>query len=71
MSLTNQNALAHAILETLRSPNEHDRNGEAANVVDMLADVARGAWAIAEAIDRLADAVRPRANGRNITPEDQ
>lgn len=45
---------AGAIFDTLESPNEYDRNGEAANVVD-------GLFAIARAIERLADAVEKSA----------
>jgi hypothetical protein len=37
MPVKNQDVLATAILETLRSPNECDSNGEIANVVDVLA----------------------------------
>ena len=43
-----------AIAAGLVSPNEADTNGEPANVVD-------GLFAIARAIDRLADAVRGRS----------
>ncbi len=43
--------VARAIWGTLQSPNECDRNGEAANIVD-------GLFAIARAIYDLADAVR-------------
>ncbi len=43
--------VAIAILEVLRSPNEGDSNGEAANIVD-------GLFAIARAIDHLADALK-------------
>lgn len=43
-------ALAKAVAETLQSPNESDRNGEVANVVD-------GLFAIARAIGSLAEAV--------------
>jgi hypothetical protein len=39
-----------AIYATLASPNEMDRNGETANVVDAL-------FAIARSLDRLAQAV--------------
>jgi hypothetical protein len=46
-------AVAKAILATLISPNESDRNLEAANVVD-------GLFAIARALHDLADAVRHR-----------
>ncbi len=45
-----KNPVAKAILMTLESPNESDRNMEIANVVD-------GLFAIARAIGRLADAV--------------
>lgn len=42
-------ALADAVISVLESPNELDRNGETANVVD-------GLFAIARAINRLAEA---------------
>ena len=42
--------IAQAIRDTLISPNEVDRNLEAANIVDALFAVARGLFAIAEAI---------------------
>lgn len=42
--------LARAICDTLMTPNEEDRNGEPANVVD-------GLFAIARSLDRLARAV--------------
>ncbi len=45
---------ADAIRFTLISPNEADSNSEPANVVD-------GLFAIARALDRLADAVRGRS----------
>jgi hypothetical protein len=45
--------VAKAIRKTLISPNESDRNFEAANVVD-------GLFAIARALHDLADAVRHR-----------
>jgi len=44
-------AMAEALLRTLESPNEMDRNGESANVVDAL-------FAIARAINLLAGEVR-------------
>ena len=50
MPVTDRDQLAKAILDTLISPNESDRNMEAANVVD-------GLFAIARAIHRLAEAV--------------
>lgn len=46
--------LARALENALISPNELDSNWESANIVDGLGKVARGLWAIAEAIDRLA-----------------
>jgi hypothetical protein len=42
-----------ALRDCLISPNEGDRNGEAANVVD-------GLFAIARALDRLASAVEEK-----------
>lgn len=44
-----------AIAAGLVSPNESDRNGEPANVVD-------GLYAIARAVDRLADTVGTRCD---------
>jgi hypothetical protein len=44
----NNDSLASALRETLISPNEGDRNGESANVVD-------GLFAISRALDRVAD----------------
>ena len=43
----------------LRSPNESDSNGEAANVVDGLFAIARGLHAVAEAIKAAAWHVSP------------
>lgn len=45
-----RNEVAKALLKTLISPNEHDSNFEPANVVDAL-------FAIARAIERLAEAI--------------
>lgn len=42
--------IAAALRDTLRSPNESDSNGEAANVVD-------GLFAISRALHRLAKAI--------------
>jgi hypothetical protein len=50
MITKNQDALAQALWDTLQSPNESDSNGEIANVVDVLAQVARSGRAIAHAI---------------------
>lgn len=50
------NQLAEALRATLISPNEQDRNLEAANVVD-------GLFAIARAVDRLATQVKYLGNG--------
>jgi hypothetical protein len=44
-----------AILECFISPNESDRNMEAANVVDGLFAIARSISRVAEAIERLDD----------------
>jgi len=44
-------AVAKAIRETLISPNESDRNFEAANVVDGLFAIARALMAVAKAIE--------------------
>ena len=45
------------------SPNVSDSNFEAANMVDVLDDVARGLFAIAKAIGGLAEAVRDGSKG--------
>jgi hypothetical protein len=50
MNMQKSNGVAEAIKVTLISPNESDSNLEAANVVD-------GLFAIARAIQRLADVV--------------
>jgi hypothetical protein len=47
------------LLECFISPNENDRNCEAANVVDGLFIVGRALYAVAKAIDKLADTNRP------------
>ena len=47
-----------AIREVFISPNVSDSNGEAANVVDAMANVANGLFRIAKAIDGLADVQR-------------
>jgi hypothetical protein len=44
------------LLECFISPNENDRNCEAANVVDGLFIVGRALYAVAKAIDKLAGA---------------
>jgi hypothetical protein len=54
--IKNKDPIAEALHATLISPNESDRNGEAANVVDALA-------AIARAIHRLAEAQEERNGG--------
>jgi hypothetical protein len=61
-----KNEIADALLNTLISPNEADRNMEPANVVDAICRLSRehsiaireGASEIAEAIRELADAIR-------------
>ena len=54
--MNDSHELANAIRETLFSENEADRNGEAANVVDGLFEIARGLYAIAGSIQRLGNA---------------
>ena len=49
----NTDKLAEAIVHTLTSPNEPDRNLEPANVVDGLYAIARGLHAVAASVDRL------------------
>ncbi len=53
MKLTESGLIAEAVLATLISPNESDRNGESANVVDGLFAIARGLQAIARNLERL------------------
>ena len=53
MSEAKRSDVATAILESLISPNEQDRNLEPANVVD-------GLFAIARALGRIADALEDR-----------
>ncbi len=53
MRTTTTDLIADAVLATLISPNESDRNGESANVVDGLFAIARGLHAIARSLDRL------------------
>jgi hypothetical protein len=52
-----QTGVARAIKAALTSPNVRDSNGEVANVVDAMDDLARGVWAVARAIGRVADAL--------------
>jgi hypothetical protein len=47
------------------SPNVSDANFEAANLVDVVDDVAKALFQIAKAIDGLAEAVRDGSKGRN------
>jgi len=57
------NAVADALAMTLISPNEPDRNGEHANVVD-------GLFAITRALDRVAIALE-KSNTRAARPDSQ
>jgi hypothetical protein len=61
--------VAEAIRLSLISPNVNDRNGEPANVVDVMDDLSRGIWdaslnirhgleSVAEAIEKLASALK-------------
>jgi hypothetical protein len=50
------------LVHCFTSPNVSDSNFEAANMVDVLASVAGGLFAIAKAIDGLAEAVRDGSN---------
>lgn len=45
-----QDEIAKALWGVFMSPNELDRNMEAANVVDALYSIARGLYAVADAI---------------------
>lgn len=63
--MDDESRIAAAIKTTLISPNEVDRNSEAANVVD-------GLFAIARAIQRLADAASDAYPfSENCDPEDE
>ena len=53
--MMNERKIETAILECFISPNESDRNMEAANVVDGLFAIARSITRVAEAIERLSD----------------
>jgi hypothetical protein len=54
--------VAEAIVETLISPNEADRNMEAANVVDALFAIARGLNAIAVSIEAVVTEMEAQRN---------
>jgi hypothetical protein len=47
--------VAQAVWGTFRTPNEVDSNGEPANMVDGLFAIARAIDRLAEAVDRFAD----------------
>jgi hypothetical protein len=51
VSTSKTDQVAKALLETLISPNVSDSNWEAANVVDVIADVANAIWKIARTND--------------------
>jgi len=57
----NRTTIAKAITDTLISPNEADRNAEAANVVDGLFALARaihnGSEKISRPLDKIAEAI--------------
>ena len=53
------------LVHCFTSPSVSDSNFEAANMVDVLDDVALGLFAIAKAIDGLAETVRDGSMGRN------
>lgn len=53
MSSRDDNLLAEAVLGALVSPNEADRNGENANVVDGLFAIARAVHHLARAVEHL------------------
>jgi hypothetical protein len=50
--------LAKALQYVLVSPNESDRNGEAANLVDAGFAIARAGFAIAQELEHVARAIR-------------
>ncbi|MGB9662265.1 MAG: hypothetical protein ACPL5F_09675 [Moorellaceae bacterium] len=50
--------LAEALLRTLETPNEYDRNLEPANVVDGLYFLGRAIHRLAQAVEALAEAGR-------------
>ena len=49
MAAKKQDEVVAALLDTLISPNECDSNGESANLVDVLAKLARAAWCFHQA----------------------
>lgn len=49
---------AEAILRVLESPNLCDRNLEPANIVDVVADLAKSQFQVAEALREVAKAIR-------------
>jgi hypothetical protein len=55
MTSENCEELCMCIDRIFTSPNVSDSNGEPANMVDVGSDIAGGLYAIADAINRLAD----------------
>jgi hypothetical protein len=64
MTRRDETSIAMALVATLISPNEGDRNGESANVVD-------GLFAIARAIDGLSKAVRESESNSEPDRQDE
>lgn len=52
--------LCEAIRNSFQSPNEMDRNGETANVVDGLFFIGRGLMEITQALERIATAMEKK-----------
>jgi hypothetical protein len=63
MKTEDVNKICSHLSACFTSPNVSDSNFEAANMVDVLDDVARGLFAIAKAIDGLAETVRDGSKG--------
>lgn len=65
MKTDDVNKICSHLSNCFTSSNVSDSNFETANMIDVLDSVARGLFAIAKAIDDLAEAVRDGSMGRN------
>ena len=63
MKTEDVNKICSHLSNCFTSPNVSDSNFEAANMVDVLDDVARGLLAIANAIDGLAEIMSDESKG--------
>jgi hypothetical protein len=59
MPALNRNPIADTMAHVLVSPNEQDRNGEPANLVDGLFAIARAIHRLADGLGRLSDTLKP------------